>query len=130
MEEALTTLLLADARVKQLAGNRVHWGRATQGEQAPYIVLQVVGGRPDYHAQGSSGLVDARVQIDAYGDKYLAAKKLSDAVLALLSGYRGEVAGTRLHAGFVDAARDLPTETEVKRLFRRSADIIIWHSKL
>ncbi|OMQ44929.1 DUF3168 domain-containing protein [Ensifer sp. 1H6] len=130
MEEALTALLLADARVKQLVGDRVHWGRAPQGERAPYLVLQVIGGRPDYHAQGPSGLVDARVQADSYGEKYLATKNLSDAVIALLSGYRGEVAGTRLQAGFVDAARDLPTETDVKRLFRRSADIIIWHSKL
>jgi len=129
MEEALTALLLSDAAVKRLIGTRLHWGRAPQGEKPDYLVLQTIGGSPSYHMQGAS-LVDQRVQFDAYAETYLAAKRISEAVLQLLSGYRGIISGVRIKGGFVDNIRDLPTETDVKKLFRRSADIIIWHSRL
>ncbi|MEY9196636.1 hypothetical protein ABIA16_001752 [Sinorhizobium fredii] len=130
METALTALLTGDARVKQLAGTKVHWVRAPQGTVTPFAVLQVISSRDDYHAQGPSGLTDARVQVDAYAESYLAAKRLSDAILAVLSGYRGTVSGVRLQGGFVDNRRDFPAATsgDEKPLFRRSADIIIWHS--
>lgn len=130
MEEALTALLLGDAAMKRLVGARIHWGRAPQGEKPDYLVLQTIGGSPDYHAQGASGLVDSRVQFDAYAESYLTAKRISEAVGRLLSGYRGAVAGVQIKGGFIDNFRDLPTETDVKKLFRRSADIIIWHSRL
>lgn len=132
MEAALTALLLGDPRVKQLAANKVHWVRAPQGAVPSYAVLQVISSRDDYHAQGASGLTDARVQIDAYSATYLGAVRLSDAILAVLSGYRGVVSGVRLQAGFVDNRRDFPSSSsgDVTPLFRRSADIIIWHSSL
>lgn len=132
MEAALTMLLLGDARVKQLAGSKLHWLRAPQTIVPPYAVLQVISSRDDYHLQGASGLTDARVQIDAYADSYLGARKLSDAILGVLSGYRGILSGVRLQAGFVDNRRDFPASSsgDVTPLFRRSADIIIWHSSL
>ncbi|WP_085025290.1 tail completion protein gp17 [Ensifer aridi] len=132
MEAALTALLLGDARVKQLAGSKVHWVRAPQGSTPAYAVLQVVSSNTDYHAQGASGLESARVQIDAYAESFLASKRLSDAILAVLSGYRGTFSGVRLQAGFVDGRRDFPASSsgDVTPLFRRSADIIIWHSSL
>ncbi|MBB4185826.1 hypothetical protein GGE07_002476 [Sinorhizobium terangae] len=128
----MTTLLTGDARVKLLAGTKVHWVRAPQETVPPYAVLQVISSRDDYHSQGPSGLTDARVQIDAYAGTYLAAKRLSDAILAVLSGYRGIVSGVRLQGGFVDNRRDFPASSsgDVMPLFRRSADIIIWHSSL
>ncbi|CCE96154.1 hypothetical protein SFHH103_01657 [Sinorhizobium fredii HH103] len=130
METALTALLAGDARVKLLAGNKVHWVRAPQRTATPYAVLQVISSRDDYHMQGPSGLTDARVQIDAYAESYLAAKRLSDAILGVLSGYRGTVSGIRLQGGFVENRRDFPASAsgDVTPLFRRSADIIIWHS--
>lgn len=130
MEEALTALLLGDPGVRWLVGDRVHWGRAPQGAKPDYLVLQVISGRRDYTMQGASGLADARVQFDSYAQEYLVAKRISEAVIALLSGYRGTVSGVQIQGGFVDNDRDMSTETEVKKLYRRSADIIIWHSRL
>lgn len=131
MEEALTTLLLADARVTLLVGNRVNWVRTPQGVKGyPRAVLQVISTGTDTTNEGPSGLESARVQIDSYGETYASARALSYAILAVLSGYRGIVSGTRIHAGFVDSKRDLPAADngEVNHLFRRSADLMIWHS--
>lgn len=133
MEAAITALLLADARARRLVGDRIHWVRAPQKQTAgTYAVLQVVSSQPDYHMQGPSGLESRRLQIDAYAETFLGAVEASDALLAVIEGYRGTVGGIRLQAGFIDSRRDLPTADagEVKRLFRRSADIIIWHSRL
>lgn len=131
MEEALTSLLLGDGRVSLLAGDRVNWVRTPQAVKLyPRAVLQVISGDADTTNEGPSGLESARVQIDSYGESYASAKDLSTAILAVLSGYRGVVAGVRIHGGFVDSKRDLPASDngEVKHLFRRSADILIWHS--
>lgn len=131
MEAALTTLLLGDGRVSLIAGNRVNWVRTPQEvTDYPRAVLQIISGDVDVTNDGPSGLESARVQIDSYGETYLSAKALSDAILAVLSGYRGVVSGVRIHAGFVDSKRDLPATDsgDVTRLFRRSADIFIWHS--
>lgn len=131
MEAALTSLLTGDGRVSLLAGDRVNWVRTPQEVTAyPRAVLQVISGDVDTTNDGASGLESARVQIDCYGETYKSAKALSDAILSVLSGYRGIVAGVRIHGGLVDSKRDLPAADsgDVKRLFRRSADIFIWHS--
>lgn len=131
MEAALKTLLLGDGRVSLLAGNRVNWVRTPQEVTAyPRAVLQVISGTVDMTNDGPSGLESARVQIDCYGESYKSAVALSDAILGVLSGYRGVISGVRIHAGFVDSKRDLAAADsgDVTRLFRRSADIFIWHS--
>lgn len=131
MEAALTALLTGDGRVSLLAGDRVNWVRTPQAvTNYPRAVLQVVSGTVDVTNDGPSGLESARVQIDCYGETYMSTKALSDAILSVLSGFRGVVSGVRIHAGFIDSKRDLPAEDSggVKRLFRRSADIFIWHS--
>jgi hypothetical protein len=131
MEEALTALLLGDARVALIFGDRIHWISTPQGVTGyPRAVLQVASGGVDVTNDGPSGLESARVQIDSYGKTYADAKAGSDAILGLLSGYRGVVGGVRIHAGFVDSKRDLPASDsgDGTKLFRRSADIFIWHS--
>lgn len=132
MEEAITFLLLGDAGVTALVGNRVHWLRLPQsvGEK-PYINLQRVTGRRDYRMQGASGLVSSRLQIDAWGETYSSAKHSARAVIAALSGYRGIVNGTEIQGGFVDTERDLNDADagDVNRLYRVSVDIEIWHSE-
>lgn len=133
METAITALLLADARARRLVGDRINWLRAPQKQPVgTYAVLTIVSSQPDYHMQGPSGLESRRLQVDTYADTFLGAVDASDALLAVIEGYRGTVGGIRLQAGFVDSRRDLPAADagDVKKLFRRSADIIIWHSRL
>lgn len=121
MEDLLTTLLAP------VAGGRRHWVRAPQKTPPPYIVLNRIGGRRDYHMQGASGLVASRVQIDCYATTYLDAKTLARAVAAILSGYR---AGA-IQGAFLDSERDLPASDsgEVNHLFRVSLDFMIHHQE-
>lgn len=121
MEEALTALLAS------VAGGRRYWVRKPQTDPArPYIVMQRIGGLPDYHMQGPSGYVASRVQIDVYADTFTSAHSTADQVVGLLSGYRdGDIRGV-----FVDGLRDLPASDagEVSHLFRVSIDVIVHHT--
>jgi hypothetical protein len=131
MEEALVSLLAS------VAGGRRYWGRKPQKRsdggpvERPYVVLQRVTGLRDYHLQGPSGYVASRVQIDCYGDTYTSAKQTARSVIALVSGFHGTIAGTRIQGIFVDSERDLPAADagEVKDLFRTSIDVFVHHTE-
>jgi hypothetical protein len=121
MEEALTALLAP------VASGQRYWVRAPQNKARPYVVLNRVGGLPNYHMQGASGLVESRVQIDCYADTYTACTSVARSVKAILSGYKGGA----IQGVFVDSERDLPAADagEVNSLFRTSIDIIILHGE-
>lgn len=131
MEEAITALLLADPALALLVGNRVHWGRIPQGKTGTAIVLQVVGGAPDYTLAGPSGLEPSRVQVDGYALTALEAKQACNRALDVLGFQRGPVLGVTLQGGFIDSRRDFQPDAAggSERLYRRSSDIIIWHSR-
>ncbi|UUP19507.1 tail completion protein gp17 [Nitratireductor thuwali] len=131
MEEALVSLLVS------VAGGRRYWGRKPQKNpdgsevERPYAVLKRITGLHDYHLQGASGYVQSRVQIDCYGETYTSSKHTARAVIAILSGFRGTVAGTFIQGIFIDSERDLPAADagEVTHLFRTSIDVFIHHSE-
>ncbi|MBY3257066.1 DUF3168 domain-containing protein [Rhizobium laguerreae] len=127
---AIIALLLADARVKAIAGDRVHFVRAPQGLPRPYGLLARASGTTDYTNEGASGLGTARLQLDGYGESYKSANDLLEAMLAVVDGFRGERSGITFKGIFIDSRRDLPASDSgnVTPLFRRSADIIIWFS--
>lgn len=120
--EALLTDLLAS-----LAGGKRFWLSAPQGTKAPYAVMQRITGIRDKHFQGTSGLVESRVQIDCYNKTYDGVASMARAVNALLSGRRVGI----IQAIFIDSERDLPAADagDVKQLFRKSLDIIIHHKE-
>ncbi len=121
MEQALTDLLAS------VAGGRRHWVSAPQTAVRPYVVLNRVGGQPNYHMQGPSGFVSSRVQMDCYADKYTEATALAVDVTTLVSGYTG---GT-IQGIFVESERSLPAADagEVSSLFRVSIDITVLHGE-
>lgn len=131
MEAALTQLLLADAGVTLAFGNAIYWGRRPQGATgSAYLTMQVISWPQNYSANGPDRLSAARVQFDSWAETHLAAIQGSEAICGALSGCRRNIGGVKIHAGFIDARRDF---TEISPgddtgLFRRSADIIIWHS--
>jgi hypothetical protein len=131
MEEALTAILLADARLSQVVGNRVHWDVAPQGAVRPYVILQVVSSSADTTASGRSGMETARVQIDAYGEQKFAVTRIVRFAFEALERARGPRGEVTIQGVFFDSARDLPASgaSGAPQLFRRSTDInIIWHS--
>lgn len=132
MEEALTSLLLADARVRYLIGDRLHWGRLPQGVAArPYGILQVISGLPDYVNSGASGLEQSRIQVDGYADTALLARDVAAAITHVLEVFKGTVGGVQLQGGFISGRRDFQVDAAggSARLYRRSTDILIWHSR-
>lgn len=122
MEQELTALLSSVVQ-------RRYWGRAPQtpAPDRPYVVLSRVSGVRRYHTQGADGLVASRIQIDVYGDTYIAAHNTGNAVIGVLSGYRG---GT-IQAVFIDSQRDMAgiDGSDPNELFRMSIDVIVHHSE-
>lgn len=121
MEQELTALVGAIAP-------RLFWSRATQtpAPARPYIVLSRISGVRRYHNQGADVLVASRVQIDVYGDTYVSAQDTGNAVIAVLSGYRGG----SIQAVFIDSQRDLTgiDGVDPDELFRMSIDVIVHHA--
>jgi hypothetical protein len=121
MEQSLTDLLAP------VAGGQRYWVRAPQKASRPYVVLNRVGGEPNYHMQGPSGFVSSRVQIDCYADRYSDVTAVARAVKALVSGYGGGI----IQGIFVESERNLPASDagEVSSLFRTSIDITVLHGE-
>lgn len=109
IKTALTALILGDAGVSALVGNRVHWLRLPDGvDGLPYLILQGVGDEGGYTLDGDMGLDSSRVQIDVYAGSQLAAWDIERAMRALLSGYSGTVGGVEIQWCQFLTRRDMP----------------------
>ena len=128
MNEALTSLLLADPPLAALVADRVHWLRLPRRVSGfPYLNLQVISDPGDYHTLGDSGWHSTRVQADAWGESYSDAKAVERALRARLSGWRGVWGGIFFQGVFVVESRDLSDATagEERQLFRIQTDLSI-----
>jgi len=123
MEEELRALLLADSGVSSHVGSRVNFGTHPQGQPRPAIVLNTISDAEGYTLSGPNGVTQARVQADCYADTYGAAKLLSRAVRALLSGYSGGSFQGVFHVGTRDGREGGSNEAE--RPYRVSMDFMV-----
>jgi hypothetical protein len=105
--------------VSALVGTRVYYVQAPQDVARPYVVYTLVAGTPQNQFDGTPGIEQYRVQIDAYTDEAQGA----GAARALLKACRDELEwGNRAHCiseNFIDFEPDT-------RLFRASADFSLW----
>ena len=90
-EEALTQLFLDSARVGALARKRILPDWVTQGVERPYATVINNNRRHVHHMTAASGVVIARVQVDAWADDKPAAMALYDALRLAADGFRGIV---------------------------------------
>lgn len=125
MEEALRTMLLANAGVTAIAGTNINWGEHPQGVATPFIVLTLIDDAEGLYLdadEGSDGLSIGRVQVDCYGTSYRTAKRLARAVRAAAHGYRGG----SFSGIFEVASRDFREggSNEADRPFRVSVDLL------
>lgn len=107
---------------------RCYWARVPQAPvpARPYVVLHRISGVRGYTFQGDDGLVQSRVQIDVYGDNYGACRAQSDAIIGILSGYRGGI----FRGIFIDSERSLPLEAgDPAELWRLSIDVMVHHTE-
>ncbi len=129
MEEALAALLLADAGVSAQVGARVYWSELPQGKQKPAIVLHRASGLHGYTVDGADGLVESRIQADAWGESYGAAKLAARAVKTALTGYSGTQSGITFQGAFVNSETDGHFDEGSEKLYRTMIDLTIWHTE-
>lgn len=81
MEEDLRGYLASNAPLTAIVADRIEW--AVRGN-APSLAIHLIDAPEDWTLKGSSGLVQARVQLDCWADTFLAAKAIGKAVRAAL----------------------------------------------
>lgn len=135
---ALRALLLADsdvlAAVTTGGVSRIYPGVMPQGITLPSIVQNLITEGSDYHMQGSSGLMQARIQIDCWALTQDLAVSLANLVYDRLSGFSGTVAfGSEspqqsivVRGIFHDQGRDDYDPTP--KLFARRRDYLAWYA--
>ena len=90
------SLLLGNSGVTALVSDRIYPLRAPQDTAKPYVVFFVVSSEHDRHLHGPSGVVEKRIQVDAYADTYEAAHAVSEAIRRALNGYSGTPVATKI----------------------------------
>ena len=128
MEYALIAKLLATVGITGITGTRINWSRRPQGEALPAIVLHRIDGAPEYHLQAPSGLVESRVQVDCWGDDYVAAKDLARAVETAISGQAFVQGSIRFDVILIVDERDSTFDEAPETFFRTSLDLIVRHA--
>ena len=110
------------ALVATAAGVPAHWGERPQGGGYPAVVLNTIGGAEGLTMKGPDGLLQSRVQVDAYALSYAEAKAAARAIISALHGYRG--GGFRLveHVATRDSREGGTNEAE--RPYRVSLDFM------
>lgn len=133
-QEAFTGLLLADAGLSAIVGDRVHWMRlpdVVKGQ--PYVNLQVIND-PLFYLAGArvSSYRETFVQADVWAEQYGQAVAGARALLAAVSGYRGTLNGVAFRGVWVTGQRDLDGSLTggASQLFRRNVDLkISWQTE-
>lgn len=129
MEEAIRSRLLATSGVTSLVGSRVYWGSRPQGGTLPDIIIRNISGAPIYTDDGESGLAEARLEIDCYGETFGNAKSVARAVIVSLSAFFGQVGGVTFQYILLDSERDFRDAgiNADEYLFRTNMDFIVWY---
>lgn len=94
IEQALYTLLAADAAVGAIAADRISPHQRLQGTELPAITYTFEELEAFRHLGGSSNLKAAQVQCTSIADTYAVARELSEAVIAEMSSASGAVGST------------------------------------
>ncbi|MFC5390012.1 DUF3168 domain-containing protein [Brevundimonas bullata] len=129
MEEAISNLLLGNAGVSALVGDRVNWS-ARPGAVLPAITLHRITGQRDATNSGRSGLVSSSVQIDIWGGTYSQAKRLARAVVPALPHAQTATGGVVLQGIFIDSESDSFEGEDPTPLYRTRIDISVWHQEI
>lgn len=101
-----------------LAGNRIYPVIAPDKATCPYVVYQVIFSNSENVLDGSTGLINTRIQFDVYSKVYGEAKQLFAQLDSLMNLWSIKNVSLGSSDGFESAVR----------LFRVSADYSIWHS--
>lgn len=128
---ALRSFLSADAAIAALVVSggttRIYPIKMPQGVTATGIVYNEVSGQGDHHMEGTSGLVQIRMQIAAWAQTADAAHALFLAIKERIDGYSGLMGEVYVQGCFIDSWRDL--DDTVANLRGKIADYFINYSE-
>ncbi|MFZ4773935.1 MAG: DUF3168 domain-containing protein [Terrimicrobiaceae bacterium] len=127
LHEALVCLLLSDATVATLVGNRVYPNVAPQTAPAPWIVYQRIDDNPIHSHGGRSYLSKTRMQLTMQGNSYEQLYRLVNAVKGRLDAYRGTINGLTVGSCFVENTLDDYDPTALKPLVHM--DVMVQHDE-
>lgn len=131
IEKSLAAYLLKATRVTALT-TAIFGVSAPQGQPLPYITYARVSGDHQHHLRGASGVVQVRIQIDAYGTDYANAKAIGEAIRQTIDGYRGPMEQDFVQSIRIDNDEDSysePQHGEGKPTFIFSSDYMIWFTE-
>ncbi len=132
IRKALRSFLLADAAIVAVVTDRIYSLKIPEEVNSASVVVTRISGPGDYHMAGPSGIISARIQIDAWAGTADAATSLANLVKDRLDGYRGEM-GTganiiTVHGIFIaDLREDYDDGAE---LYRSGRDYFVHHVEL
>lgn len=134
MQTDLRSLMVADAALFALVGQRINWGGFPQGVASPAVTMFLISGGPDYHMSGASGLNFQRVQIDVRAvspanndsEGFDVAQPVAEAVKGALSGYSGTVGSTQFQGVFITSERNFSEKPQSEMIHRFQIDAEIW----
>jgi hypothetical protein len=118
--QAIRDELFAAPEVSDLVGTRIYAQVAPQGAERPFVVLTLASAVPHHTHDGlpSELLEEARVQVDSYGEEYVATHAVAtavDDVLGALSGPTLSATRDNMRDGYEDATA----------LYRVTADYMV-----
>lgn len=131
MEQGLVQRLISSNAITSLIGTspaRVQWLRRPQSSALPSITLQVISRVPVYSDEGSAGLIQARVQIDCWGDDFIDVVNLAAAVTLQLA----TVTWGSAQFNFVNVVPEntidfSDTEQGETPIYRRMLEYTLWY---
>ena len=123
LTEAVAQRLMTEAGTFALIGTRVYPGILPQDETLPAVAYTRISAIEDLAADGPTGLLTVRVQIDAYAADYDASRAVGDAIRAALHGWQDDASGVQFCALIPPGEQDL-REDEAQSS-RVSADYLV-----
>ena len=114
--------------ITDLVGTKIYPVRYPQGalENKPFITYQLID-EPTVNTHDGKSVYKARVQVDAWGETYLSAHAVGDALHAALHGYRGSWSPYTIGNVLRKRKQDIPEpDIEASRV---SQDFVISYSE-
>ena len=128
IENAIYTMLTGDVTTAAIVTDRVFPNILPQGQLMPCLTFQQISGPRDLTANGPSGLVFARYQINAWARTYKSAKELAMAVRLVMNGFSGTIDSVQIQLIKLSGEGDIPVMpagTDVLMRFGKRLDFTI-----
>ena len=130
IEKAIASLVLADQKINSLIGDRFYPVGVPQEDPLPAATYQLISSVREHTMDGPDGLVEARIQINAWAATYVDAFDLANGLRLCLDGIGDTtVEGTYISTvGLLDAADEpvIMPEDRSQDAYGRRLDFTVW----